>query len=148
MPMQLVLSATHISALKAAAEAAFPAESCGLLVGRGQEQLTLMDVVSSINVADEPQRHFLVDPQVQFDVLRRLRGSTDRIIGHYHSHPNGKTDLSRHDLAMADDPDMVWGVVALDAGGRAGSLAAYVCRSGQAVEVEIATSSRTSDPLS
>jgi proteasome lid subunit RPN8/RPN11 len=35
-----------------------------------------------------------------------------RIIGHYHSHPDGQAAPSVHDLAMAHDPEAIWVVVA------------------------------------
>jgi proteasome lid subunit RPN8/RPN11 len=137
LPLQLILSPTQEAALKAAAEAAAPMECCGLLVGRGEDVLTVVEVIAAPNVAEDPKRRFMIDPQVQFDTLRRLRGGVEQVIGHYHSHPNGHTALSAHDRAMADDPDAVWVVVALDIRGKAGTPAAFLCRDGAASPVEI-----------
>jgi proteasome lid subunit RPN8/RPN11 len=137
LSVQLILSAAQEAALKAAAESAAPRECCGLLVGHGRERVTVTEVVAAANIAEDAARRFMIDPQVQFDVMRRLRGSEERIVGHYHSHPNGNTTLSAHDLAMADDPGAIWVVVALDIRGKAGTPAAFVCRDGKAETAEI-----------
>lgn len=130
-PSQLVLSRAQDASLRAAAENAYPAECCGLLAGTGEASLTLTQVVNAANIATDPQRQFTIDPQVHFDLLRRLRGTGERVIGHYHSHPNGITGLSRQDVAMADDPNAVWVIIALDAAQHARTPLAFVCPAGQ-----------------
>ena len=139
LPSQLVLSRAQDASLRAAAENAFPAECCGLLAGTGEICLTLTEIVTAANMATDPQRQFMIDPQVQFDLLRRLRGSPVRVIGHYHSHPNGIAHLSRQDVSMADDPQAIWMIIALGADGRALPPAAFLCPSGQdPMRIEIA----------
>src|SRR6266568_4128437 len=100
MTPTLRLSSVHAALLREAAERAYPRECCGLLVGEGEEDVALCEIVPMENVAATPERRFEIDPQGQFDLLRRLRGTARRIIGHYHSHPNGPADLSAHDLSM------------------------------------------------
>ena len=39
--------------------------------------------------------------------------TNQRIIGHYHSHPNGRSMPSTRDLAMAWEPELVWLIVAV-----------------------------------
>ena len=79
------------------AEAAYPKECCGLLVGRdnGAGALVITRVVISDNLAQgSGHDRFEVDPQVRFNVMRELdehaaiKRPRHRIIGHYHSHPN------------------------------------------------------------
>lgn len=97
-----------------AAEAAFPAEACGLIIGRGKGQLIRVTrVVPAENLlADTPDR-FELDPAVRITVEKDLRdsGTKDRIIGHYHSHTDGTADPSATDRAMAFEPDMAWLIV-------------------------------------
>lgn len=112
MSQSITLSPGQFEALRAAARAAHPRECCGLLVGEGEDQCRLTDIVATTNVADDPSDAFAVDPQAQFDLLRSLRGSAQRVIGHYHSHPRGPAQLSPRDLAMAHDPDALWVLVA------------------------------------
>ncbi|MBY0511526.1 MAG: M67 family metallopeptidase [Rhodospirillaceae bacterium] len=114
---QLQLSPRHRAAIQDAAAAAYPNECCGLLVGEGDEVVTVTEVVPTANTADDPRRAFAIDPQEQFNLLRATRGPLEngksrRVVGHYHSHPDGSAAPSRHDLAMAYDPEALWVVVA------------------------------------
>ncbi len=81
-------------------------------MGEGEGPLTITDIVATANVADDPSSAFAVDPQAQFDLLRSLRGSNRRVIGHYHSHSRGPAQPSPRDLAMAHDPQALWLLVA------------------------------------
>jgi proteasome lid subunit RPN8/RPN11 len=138
-PYRLILPAAPATNIAAAAEASYPAECCGLLVGDGDGIITVREVVAAANIADTPRTRFLIDPQIQFDVLRRLRSGPLRIVGHYHSHTNGLATLSQHDRAMADDPEAIWLVVAVSSDGRALPPRAFVCpRDGSPVSVAIA----------
>ena len=138
---QLILSRAQWQALRAAAEHAFPLECCGLLLGRGDEVVVVTAIHATANVAEDPRHRFAIDPQVQFDLLRAVRGSSERVVGHYHSHPNGARALSRHDLEMAHDPDAIWLLIPAASGGRADDPVAFVCPTPEnpcAVEVRIA----------
>ena len=61
---------------------------------------------------------------MRFRLLRALRGGTETMVGHYHSHPDHPPLPSPHDLAMAFEPDLVWVILAVEAG-VAGGLAAF-----------------------
>lgn len=120
--------------ITAAAEAAYPLECCGLLTGRGAVggALEVLRVVPSANLAAGDRRDsFEVDPQVRFDLMRELGEIGDaapgdeRIIGHYHSHPDHPAEPSARDLEMAFEPDMVWIIVGVD-DGLAGVVTAHV----------------------
>jgi proteasome lid subunit RPN8/RPN11 len=63
------------------------------------------------NVAENPTRHFQIDPQAQFDLMRALRGSQRRIIGCFHSHPDGVPAPSATDRAQAYESDFLWLIV-------------------------------------
>lgn len=76
----------------------------------------VMRVAPSPNAASDTRRHFEIDPQFLFDHVRSNRESNMRIVGHYHSHPNGRTEPSAEDLAMAHDPEAVWVIAAVDGG--------------------------------
>jgi proteasome lid subunit RPN8/RPN11 len=123
-PRSLTLKRAHLEILVHAAADAAPAECCGLLIGYGTDFVIVTDVIVAENVADEPDT-FLINPQLQFDWLRKLRDSDRRIIGHFHSHPNGRCEPSQRDLDMAVDPEQVWLIVpVLD--GVPGAPAAYI----------------------
>ena len=108
-----------VARMKQAAEAAYPRECCGLLIGRqqGGGDFTVTETAASRNVAEGDRKdRFEVDPQVRFDVMRRLEGGPEKIIGHYHSHPDHTGEPSATDFEMAFEPEMVWLIVAVDNG--------------------------------
>jgi len=124
-PLSLQLSAGHAAAIRHAAAVAYPHECCGLLIGTGDADIVVTGVVPTANTAEDPVRGFAIDPQAQFDLLRAMRGTQQRVVGHYHSHPDGPAAPSQRDRAMAHDPEAVWIVVAAGGSG-AGVLAAFV----------------------
>lgn len=115
------------------AEAAYPEECCGLLVGRRRADgsLALDRAVSSANVA--AGRHsdrFEVDPRVRFRLTRELAGTASTIVGHYHSHPDHPAEPSATDRAMAFEPELAWLIIAVrrrrpDERARAGAVRAF-----------------------
>jgi len=107
-----------------AAEAAYPHECCGLLAGQPSNAgLRVTRVIASTNVAASNHvDSFEVDPQVRFDLMRELGeigdGPTgdERLIGHYHSHPDHPAEPSARDLEKAFEPDLVWIIAAVHKG--------------------------------
>jgi proteasome lid subunit RPN8/RPN11 len=67
-------------------------------------------------VAEDPHRSFEVDPRALFAALRAERAGGAKLIGHYHSHPNGLATPSARDAAAAE-PGWLWMIVG---GGEAG----------------------------
>lgn len=115
----IVLSPTQLHKIEKAAEAAYPAECCGLLVGAvGDDGVTRVSrvVVSRNLVADARKDRFEIDPQVHFDLMRELRGTAEQIVGHYHSHPNHPAEPSTTDAAMLFDMKLIWLITAVGEG--------------------------------
>jgi len=105
----LVLPDTLHQQLIAEARAAYPMECCGLIEGMATpEGWRATALHGSKNLAADPARSFLIDPQVHFALLRRLRGTDRAIIGCYHSHPGGPGAPSERDRAEAMDDRFVW----------------------------------------
>ena len=110
------LTHEQLQAIERAAEAAYPEEACGLLVGRCDpgEGYRVNAVEASANVASPPRtRRFEVDPKLRLRLERQLRESRDSVIGVYHSHPNGSAEPSETDISMIFEPDMVWLITAV-----------------------------------
>lgn len=102
-----------------AAEAAYPDEACALLVGRarGNGEIVVDRAVASANVAEgERGRRFEVDPALRIGLMKELRGGDERIVGHFHSHPDHPAQPSVEDLARAFEPDLVWLITAVEQG--------------------------------
>lgn len=115
----LLLSPDDIKRIVDAAEAAYPREACGLLVGfdRADGDIEVSEVVASPNVADPSRKdRFEVDPALRFEVQRRLEGRSTAIIGHFHSHPDHCAQPSPTDLAMVWEPDLIWVITSVLAG--------------------------------
>lgn len=120
----LILTPEHCAMLAGLAEAAFPREACALLVGsigNGDDSVEVRRVVPTANVTATPERGFEIDPAAHIALLRSLRerNAAESIIGHWHSHPNGRAEPSMTDVAMIHDPTLVWLISAVDAAGRA-----------------------------
>ena len=111
----LLLARRHLKAIVDRAEAAWPEECCGLLVGRrGPGSLWRVDRVEpSPNLAEDRRRAFEVDPALRFRLERALRGRDLGVVGHYHSHPTGPARPSAADLGRAYEPGLAWLIVAL-----------------------------------
>jgi proteasome lid subunit RPN8/RPN11 len=112
-PPVLHLSDELAALVLAAAVRAYPLEGCGLIEGVDAEDgWHVLAVHEAANVAQDPSRHFLIDPQVQFNLLRALRGSGRRIIGCFHSHPDGVPEPSATDRASAYEFDFLYLIAA------------------------------------
>ena len=121
------LAPAQLQVIERAAEAAYPEEACGLLVGRSEHggACRVNAVEASANVAEPPRtRRFEVDPKLRLRLERALRDSPDSVVGVYHSHPNGSTEPSETDISMIFEPDMIWLITAVT-DGRAGATMAY-----------------------
>lgn len=87
-------------------------EACGLLFGSDG---LIAEASVARNVAADPARRFEIDPAHLFDAHRRSRAGPLRLLGCWHSHPNGRAEPSRHDREGVGDEDWLWLIVA---GGR------------------------------
>ncbi|HYM30062.1 MAG TPA: M67 family metallopeptidase [Candidatus Cybelea sp.] len=127
----LLISAGHMKHLTDAAEAAYPHEACGLLVGRtgvGAQRVVERIEISG-NVAADTLTRFEVDPGLRIGIERELRGGPKCVLGVWHSHPDHPAAPSETDLAMAYEPDLVWLITAVYAG-QAVQTAAFMVRDG------------------
>lgn len=124
-----------LAILRDAAAVAYPCECCGLLVGGpavgSDGDTTVSRVVPTLNRAAVPRRAFEVDPAVHIALLRTLRERAkeggepvERVIGHYHSHPDAPAIPSARDQAQATEPGTIWLIVAASASG-AGEIRAW-----------------------
>lgn len=97
------------AAMVAAAADSGARECCGLLLGRPGH---VAKVVPAANVATTPERAFEIDPATLLRVHRDARGAGQQVIGHYHSHPDGKTEPSPRDAARATENGQIWLIIA------------------------------------
>jgi len=124
--VKLILSDELAAQVLMAAARAYPNEACGLIEGReAQDGWIATAVHEAANLAEDPSRLYLIDPQAQFDLMRALRGRDTRIIGCFHSHPNGVAEPSATDCAEAYENDFLY-LIAAGAPEAGFTLLAYV----------------------
>ncbi|QKG70237.1 M67 family metallopeptidase [Erythrobacter mangrovi] len=107
--MALEVSSVVIDRLLVEAERSHPNECCGLLFGATDR---IESSAPAANVHASPQSHFEIDPQALVDAHRAARNGGLRLVGYYHSHPNGIAEPSATDREMAAGDGMVWAIVA------------------------------------
>lgn len=81
-------------AIVAHARQAAPDECCGLLIGGAR---TIVDAWPARNIAEAPDRRYLVDPRDHLAAIRHARTRDLEVIGAYHSHPASTATPSRTD---------------------------------------------------
>lgn len=96
-------------AMIASAARAHPAEACGLLLGYGK---VIVEARSCANVAADPLRHFEIDPAALISAHRNARNGGPKVLGYFHSHPNGLAQPSPTDQRRAARDGLIWVIIA------------------------------------
>ncbi len=94
------------------AKAAFPKESCGLLIAKKGENL-ILDAIPAPNLSEGPDQ-FLIDPEFHLKTQRELREKGLEIMGVYHSHPSGDSKPSKKDKKGQPTPGFYWLITAFN----------------------------------
>ncbi|WP_398288699.1 M67 family metallopeptidase [Sphingomonas nostoxanthinifaciens] len=102
-----MIAADLLDAILAHAAADPTREVCGLLLGSAGQ---IEEARATANVAADPSCWFEVDPSALIAALRAERRGGPCLIGHYHSHPNGRPEPSPRDAAAAE-PGRLWLIV-------------------------------------
>ncbi len=109
--MPVLLSSALHQQLLAEAAATFPRECCGLLFGSSDR---IESAQPCANVAADPLRTFEIDPSALIAAERAARADGPRLLGYYHSHPNGCAEPSRRDARDAAGDGRLWLIIAHD----------------------------------
>ena len=112
--MTLRVPQSCLDQIRAAGEAAYPQEACGLLIGAGEE---ISEVIAAANVSETPDRAFEVDPQTLIHWQKKLRGTDKEVVGHYHSHPDHPARPSERDRARITEEGQVWAILTVSRAG-------------------------------
>ena len=114
------------SAIIRHAESEYPREACGLLLGRRLlDRVLISEVVPSPNIADQPRHNFEIDPGLRLRIQKANREGGNRIVGHYHTHPDGEAAPSATDRSQIYETDLIWLIGSVHKG-RFSDLAAFV----------------------
>ena len=109
--MRIAIARSLLDQIIAEAAASPDREICGLLFGDSGK---ISEAHPAPNIADDPARTFEVDPRTLFAAMKAERAGGPKIVGHYHSHPNGSVEPSERD-AEAAKPGSLWLIVAGEA---------------------------------
>ncbi len=135
----IVIATAALRVILSAAEASYPDESCGLLIGRHESggAIVISRVQESENVAtDRRGERFEIDPRLRLRTMRSLGNGPDAIVGHYHSHPDRPARPSPLDVHRAYEPDLIWMITAVSAG-VASETAAFRIEQDRIVRLEL-----------
>ncbi len=87
----------------------YPLECCGLLRGRPPR----IEQVVAVHNLRESQYEFFASPEALFRFFKSLRGTEDRLMGIYHSHPQSAAVPSQRDLEECFYPEASYWIVSL-----------------------------------
>jgi proteasome lid subunit RPN8/RPN11 len=120
----LRISEALIGEIRREGERAYPAECCGVLVGRATDTKEVLRLVPTVNRRTDDPHRYLISP----DDLRRIeaehRLSGLEVLGCYHSHPDHPAAPSTFDMEQAW-PWYSYVIVRVE-GGRAAELTSWV----------------------
>lgn len=117
MIKRVIIAAALRKTITAQARAAMPREACGLLEGVCEGDVVRINAVHAARNVAHDDDAFEIDPADQFRLLHALRDTPRKIVGCYHSHPNGKPQPSERDAAGASEKDFVWLIAAVSEAG-------------------------------
>jgi desampylase len=114
--MDVVVLAPPLRAqIEREARAAFPRECCGLIEGARDNAIIRVSALHPARNLSERADRFEIDPADHFRALHAARANGCKIVGCYHSHPNGIAAPSEQDRTSALDENFVWLVCGIDA---------------------------------
>ncbi|HSY10660.1 MAG TPA: M67 family metallopeptidase [Verrucomicrobiae bacterium] len=97
------ITASDLEQLRRHGEDAYPAECCGILLGKFEgDGRRVYSIVPCQNAcADGRSTHFVIDPREVIQAQRAGRDLGLEIVGFYHSHPDHPAQWSPTDLEEA-----------------------------------------------
>ena len=124
---RLLLPPEAAAAIRAHEAYSLPDECCGLLAGESG----VVRFVYPLTNANPSPSSFTIDPTEHFHSWRHAGSNGWDLIGAYHSHPNGPGRPSKTDLALANEPEWIYLIVA------AGEISGWAIAARVAEEVAI-----------
>lgn len=135
----LSISPEAKSRMRADAEAAYPNEACGLLLGRDGKAAEAR-LAGNLNT-ERARDRYLMDPKDQMRIEKEAAERGLKVLGAWHSHPDHPSAPSETDRQQAEQ---VWGmarswsyVILEVAKGKVASIRSWILEGGAFAEEEI-----------
>jgi [CysO sulfur-carrier protein]-S-L-cysteine hydrolase len=127
------ISQSLVDEMVAHARADLPNECCGMVGGRDGEAT---EVIRVANSAASPLR-YVMDPQEQYDALKKIEAGGGELLAIYHSHTKSPAYPSQTDVNQAVAwPEQIYVIVSL-ADAEAPDVKAYLLEDLKIEEVEL-----------
>lgn len=122
--MKARLSASARRAIQAAADAGYPHEICGVLLGKLGYEPVIQEAVACANLNTERSRdRYQLDPAGQLAIEKGARARGLDVVGYYHSHPDHSAQASETDNSLSWEATLY--LIQSVVSGRSGELRAW-----------------------
>ena len=111
--MTIRLKKADFEAIVAHAKAELPNEACGLIAGRVDGEVKVVEKVYFLTNIDHSNEHFSLDPKEQIAAVKDMRANGFAPLGNWHSHPESPSRPSDEDKRLAYDSKASYMILSL-----------------------------------
>ena len=90
-----------------------PNEACGLIAGRVDGEVKVVEKVYFLTNIDHSNEHFSLDPKEQLAAIKDMRANGLSPLGNWHSHPESPSRPSDEDKRLAYDSTASYMILSL-----------------------------------
>lgn len=101
--MTIRLKKADFEQIVAHAKKELPNEACGLIAGRVDGEVKVVEKVYFLTNVDRSNEHFSLDPKEQLAAVKDMRANGFAPLGNWHSHPESPSRPSDEDKRLSYD---------------------------------------------
>lgn len=110
---RLVIKTSDIGGIISHAKSCLPNESCGLIAGKRDGNVKVVERVYKLKNTDESRIHFTIDQREHLASIKDMRARGLTPLGNFHSHPETPARPSEEDIKLAFDPEASYIIISL-----------------------------------
>lgn len=111
--MTIKLKKADFEQIVAHARKELPNEACGLITGRIDGEVKVVEKVYFLTNVDRSNEHFSLDPKEQLAAVKDMRANGFVPLGNWHSHPESPSRPSDEDKRLAYDSKASYMILSL-----------------------------------
>lgn len=111
--MTIKLKKADFEQIVAHAKSELPNEACGLIAGRVDGEVKVVEKVYFLTNIDHSNEHFSLDPKEQLAAVKDMRANGFAPLGNWHSHPESPSRPSDEDKRLAYDSKASYMILSL-----------------------------------